>query len=62
MKKPFALLVTRQAGKDIVRLAPRLREKLRAILTEVVAVNPYQGKRLVGDLAGYFSCTCLAPS
>lgn len=55
MNEPFAVLVTRQAEKDIARLTPKLREKLRVILTNVIAAGPYQGKRLVGDLAGYYS-------
>ena len=55
MNGPFALLVTRRAEKDIARLTPKHREKLRVILTEVIAADPFRGKRLVGDLAGYFS-------
>lgn len=37
------------------RLPPKLKDKLRAILLEVLAVNPYEGKRLLGDLSGSYS-------
>lgn len=46
---------TRQAVRDVERLSPRLRTKLRDILLEVLAQNPYEGKKLLGDLAGSFS-------
>lgn len=46
---------TRQAVRDVERLSPRLRMKLRDILLEVLAQNPYEGKKLLGDLAGSFS-------
>jgi len=54
-KKPYALRITRQAKKDIDTLSPRLKEKLKNILLEVLAVNPYEGKKLLGDLAGSYS-------
>ncbi|MDQ7841487.1 MAG: type II toxin-antitoxin system RelE/ParE family toxin [bacterium] len=44
-----------QAVRDVERLSPRLRTKLRDILLEVLAQNPYEGKKLFGDLAGSFS-------
>ena len=46
---------TKQARKDVERLSPKLREKLRDILVEVLAEDPYAGKRLVGDLEGSHS-------
>ena len=46
---------TRQAKKDADRLSPRLRTKLRDVLVEVLSVNPYEGKRLLGDLSGSYS-------
>jgi Txe/YoeB family toxin of toxin-antitoxin system len=48
-------LITRRAEKDIETLPPKLKKKLRQILVERVAVNPRSGKKLVGDLAGYWS-------
>lgn len=55
MSAPFAVWITRQAEKDIARSTPRLRQKLAAILYDVIAVDPYAGKKLVGDLTGYRS-------
>jgi Txe/YoeB family toxin of Txe-Axe toxin-antitoxin module len=52
---PYTILITRQAKKDIEILQPKLKEKLRTILTEVIAKNPYEGKKLVGGLAGSYS-------
>jgi len=46
---------TKQAKKDVERLSPRLRAKLRDILLEALANNPYEGKKLLGDLAGSYS-------
>jgi len=46
---------TSQAKKDVDRLTPKLKDKLRDILLEVLTVNPYEGKRLLGDLRGSYS-------
>ena len=46
---------TRQAEKDLRRLTAKLQEKVREILRKRVAVDPYCGKALVGDLRGYYS-------
>jgi mRNA interferase RelE/StbE len=48
----YEVRVTRTAEKDIMRLTPKLKRKLHEILTEVVACEPFQGRKLVGDLAG----------
>ena len=52
---PYRIRLTREAAKDVARLTPRLKDKLRIILLQQVAPNPRCGKRLVGDLAGFFS-------
>ena len=52
---PYEIRITRQAGKDIAALTPKLRDKLRDILVQVIAENPYEGKKLLGDLAGSYS-------
>ena len=36
-------------------MTPKLKQKLYDILTEVIAKNPYEGKKLLGDLAGSYS-------
>jgi mRNA interferase RelE/StbE len=46
---------TSQAKKDVDRLTPKLKDKLRDILLEVLTVNPYEGQRLLGDLRGSYS-------
>ena len=46
---------TRRAEKDVKKLTPKLRRKLYEILTEVIAPDPFQGKKLVGDLTGSYS-------
>jgi mRNA-degrading endonuclease RelE of RelBE toxin-antitoxin system len=51
----YEIRITRRAEKDIQTLTPKLKEKLRDILTEVIARNPIEGKKLVGDLAGSYS-------
>jgi mRNA-degrading endonuclease RelE of RelBE toxin-antitoxin system len=51
----YELRFTREAANDIGKLSPKLRLKLRQILVEAVAKNPYAGKRLVGDLKGFYS-------
>ena len=52
---PYAIRFTKEAAKDVDRLPPRLKEKLKVVLREQVAPNPRCGKRLVADLAGFFS-------
>lgn len=51
----FEVRVTHRAEKDIKKLTPKLKRKLRDILTEATAKDPFQGKKLVGDLAGSYS-------
>lgn len=51
----YVIRITRQAKKDIDTLSPKLKRKLREILLEVLAENPYEGKKLIGDLAGSYS-------
>ncbi len=55
-QSPYAIRMTHQAKKDIQKLDPKLKQKLRDILEEVVAQNPYEGKKLIGDLQGSYSC------
>ncbi len=55
MSPPWEVRFTRQATKDVQHLPPELKSKLRDILLEVLAHNPYAGKKLLGDLAGSYS-------
>ena len=51
----YEVRITRRAEKDVKRLLPQLRRKLYDILTQVISQDPFQGKKLVGDLAGSYS-------
>ena len=56
MSEPrFEIQITRRAAEDIATLTPKLRTKLRDILMNRIAVNPHDGKKLVGDLKGKYS-------
>jgi len=46
---------TRVALKDIKSLSPKLKKKLKEIVINQLAQDPYSGKRLVGDLTGFYS-------
>jgi len=52
---PYTIRFTKVAAKDVVKLPPRLKDKLKIVLLQQVAPNPLCGKKLVGDLAGFFS-------
>jgi mRNA interferase RelE/StbE len=53
--KPFTVRFTKEAAKDVKRLTPHLKRKLREILLADVAIDPFSGKKLVGDLLGFYS-------
>ncbi len=56
MKKGlYDIRFSRHARKDVERLTPAIKAKLKAILFEVMAINPYEGKKLLGDLSGSYS-------
>ncbi len=46
---------TKEALKDVKKLDPKLKEKLKEIIVNRVADDPTSGKKLVGDLTGFFS-------
>jgi len=51
----YTLKITHQAKKDIDTLSPKLKQKLKTILLEVIRHTPFEGKKLLGDLAGSYS-------
>ncbi len=55
MTRGWEIRLTKEAAKDVRKLPPKLRSKLRDILVEILARDPYEGKKLVGDLAGSYS-------
>jgi mRNA-degrading endonuclease RelE of RelBE toxin-antitoxin system len=48
----YRVRFTRQAEKDISKLSPKLRAKLKDIVRNRLALEPYSGKPLVGPLKG----------
>jgi len=52
---PYEVRFTREAKKDVAKLSPKLKQKLKTLLQSTISVNPYAGKKLVGDLAGFYS-------
>ena len=52
---PFEVRITRRAEKDLRKLTPQLKRKLSEILASVIAQDPFQGKKLIGDLSGSYS-------
>jgi toxin YoeB len=53
--EPFTILFSKQACKDIEQLAPKQKAKLQQVLQQIIAINPYVGKALKGDLKGLYS-------
>ena len=51
----YQIAFTRQAQKDIAKLTPKLKTKLKDILRNKIAIVPQTGKPLLGDLTGYYS-------
>lgn len=51
----YEIQITREAEKDIKKLSPKLKTKLKQILLHVISSEPYSGKKLVGDLTGFYS-------
>ena len=55
MNEIYKILFTKQAFKDVKSLTPKLKTKLKAILSEVISKDPFYGKKLCGDLEGNYS-------
>jgi Txe/YoeB family toxin of toxin-antitoxin system len=51
----YEIHFSRQAEKDIQKLTPKLKKKLMDILRNRLAVDPYSGKALIGELKGCYS-------
>lgn len=51
----YQIRFTREAIKDIDKLSPQLKMKLKSILVNVIASEPFSGKKLIGDLTGLYS-------
>ena len=51
----FEILITKQAKKDIEKLTLKNKQKVKDLILNVLIKNPYSGKKLIGDLKGYYS-------
>lgn len=51
----YKIEFTKQAQKDIAKLSPKLKNKLKDILRNKIAKEPESGKPLLGQLKGFYS-------
>jgi mRNA interferase RelE/StbE len=51
----YEIRFTKEAKEDVAQLSPKLKQKLKKMIQEQIIMNPYGGKKLVGDLTGFFS-------
>ncbi|OGP54103.1 MAG: hypothetical protein A2Y65_12850 [Deltaproteobacteria bacterium RBG_13_52_11] len=51
----YEIKFTRRAKKDVEKLSPKIKKKLKDILVEVIAQDPFRGKKLSGDLKGSYT-------
>ena len=51
----YRIRFTKLARKDVEKLSPKLQQKLKDILRNRVAIDPYGGKPLTGELKGFYS-------
>ncbi len=51
----YEVRFTKEAKKDVDKLTPRLKKKLKSIIQDTLSISPYSGKKLVGDLTGFYS-------
>jgi mRNA-degrading endonuclease RelE of RelBE toxin-antitoxin system len=49
----YEIRFTKEAKKDVAKLTPKLKQKLKKIIIDNIIPHPYSGKKLVGDLAGF---------
>lgn len=51
----YQILFSKKAQKDIAQLTSAQKAKLKEILQQVLATNPYMGKALKGKLSRFYS-------
>jgi len=51
----YEIRLTKEARKDVQKLSSRMKKKLKDILKNKIALEPYTGKKLVGQLKGFYS-------
>ena len=52
---PYEVRFTKEAKKDVAKLTPKLKQKLKTLIQDTISINLYAGKKLIGDLAGFYS-------
>ncbi|MBW4473491.1 MAG: type II toxin-antitoxin system YoeB family toxin [Stenomitos rutilans HA7619-LM2] len=50
----FQVLFSKQVQKDIALRIPKQKEKFQQVAQQILAVNPYAGKALKGELKGLY--------
>jgi toxin YoeB len=55
VNSPYQIRFSKKAQKDIEKLTVQQKLKLQQLLQDIIAVNPYLGKVLKGDLNGFYS-------
>ncbi len=51
----YRVLFTKEAFKDIKKLSPKIKKKLKDIIENQILQEPASGKKLIGDLTGFYS-------
>ncbi|NCR75850.1 MAG: type II toxin-antitoxin system mRNA interferase toxin, RelE/StbE family [Microcystis aeruginosa K13-06] len=51
----YEVRFTKEAKKDVDKLTPKLKKKLKSIIQDTLSISPYSGKKLAGDLTGFYS-------
>jgi mRNA interferase RelE/StbE len=51
----YEVIFTKQAKKDIDKLTIKNKEKLKSMILNIIKINPKDGKKLIGELKGYYS-------
>ena len=51
----YEIRFTKEALKDIQKLSPKMTTKLKNILENLISIEPHSGKKLIGQLKGFYS-------
>jgi mRNA interferase RelE/StbE len=51
----YEIRFTKEALKDIQKLSPKMTTKLKNILENLISIEPHSGKKLIGQLQGFYS-------
>ena len=52
---PYEIRFTKEALKDIQKLSPKMTTKLKNIIENLISTEPHSGKKLIGQLKGFYS-------